>query len=283
LVASVSRGRTAQLDWMFVRAVIDGVDPYAPVGETASRYGVPFEGDWPPPRLPAQLLLQLPWALVPQSIVPELGRAIAAAALVAVSWFLRPSWWWCLLAWPALSAVYYGNASAIVTLLLAVWFARRSGVALGVATALRAWPWFIGLCLFAAGRRREAVNAGLVFLGLNGLGLLLPGVTFAGAVDGLVGARVVENVSVNLTRGVPLWLATTIGVGVVAFVAWRPRFVALAVPYGLLLSPLVWFHYLTALAVVRVEEPGRVAIATRLSPRPMPSSSSRRASGTMAP
>ena len=277
-------GTDAELDWMFVRSVVEGHDPYAPVGETAARYGIEFEGEWPPPRLPSTLLLQLPWALVPLAWVAPLGRSLTAVALVSVGFFVRPSWWWVVLAWPALSAVYYANASSVVTLLLAIWMARRSAMALGVATALRAWPWFIGFCLLVAGRRREAVGAGITFLGLNLAGLLLPGVTLGGAVAALGGARIVEDVSVNLTRGVPTWLAIAAGAGMLAFLRWRSEFTTLAIPYALLLSPLVWFHYLTVLAVVRVPDPGgEDATASKLSPRPNPSWSMRRAKGTSQP
>lgn len=245
-----ARGLDAQFDWIATRAIVDGHNPYATLGELASHYGMDWNAIWAHPRLPGAHLLQLPYTLIPFEHVGDFGKAVVCAALAATFVLIRPPWWvYAVLAYPIWSTVNYANTSAIVTLLIAVWYYRGSSTALGIATVLRGWPWFIIACLFITGRRREAVQAGGVFAGLNLVGLLLPEVTIPRMVDGFTLAREVEVVSVNLARGMDPWIVAAVAVGVILFLRAFPRFLVLSVPYALILSPVLWVSYFTVLAV----------------------------------
>lgn len=257
------RGIDAEFDWLSTRAIVDGHNPYATLGELAGFYGMDWNAIWAHPRLPGAHLLQLPYTLVPFEHVGSFGRAIVCAALVATVLVVRLPWWaYPILAWPAWSAVYYANTSAVVTLLLAVWYFRGSTTALGVATVLRGWPWFIIACLFVAGRRMEAVKAGAVFGGLNLVGLFLPGVSIPRIIEGFTSAREVEVVSVNVARGMTPLVVAVLAVGTILFLRAHPRFIVLSVPFALVISPVVWVQYFTVLAVP-IGDAGRRPVSGR--------------------
>ena len=203
----------------------------------AAEHGIVWPDLAPHPRLPAALLLQLPFLLVPLELAANFGQAVAAASLMWAFLEIRLPWWgWVVLAYPAANAVWYGQTSAVVTLMVVLWWTRGWSWSLGAATGLRIWPWFLGLA-------RWDWKAGVWFGGLNLAGLLLPGVSVAGTVDAFTTAADTY-VGGGVTSMLPWW------VPIVVAVLWLfVRDARLLVPVALLLSPVVWLHYLTVLAV----------------------------------
>lgn len=244
-------GGDALFDWLTVRAVLDGADPYAPLSELGASYGLGMV-DLPHPRLPGALLLQLPFALIPLDLVVFTVRLAVIGALVGAWRLARPAWWLTLAVVPAAwHGLAYANLSAVVTLLVAVAVVRGSGVAAGAAAVLRAWPWFLGVVFLVTGRWKAAAVSAVAFVGLNTAGLLLPGVTFDGAMSALVASG--EHVGNPSNVGVPLWVAVPAAVGFLIVVYRRRDWVSFGAVPALMLSPVVWLHYLTAVGVVSSE------------------------------
>jgi len=240
----------AFLDWLTAHAILDGFDPHAPVPDIAAEYGWGvIDLAWPHPRLPGALLLGMVYAFPIGWL--WLARAVCLGALVWTVRLVRPGWLAVPLVLFAAQAVWYGNASAVVTLLVAVAL-RGSPAALGAATVLRLWPWFIGLVWLVNGRWRDAVKAAGWFAGLNLAGLLLPGVTVEGTVAAFVEASRYAGTGVNWA--VPLWVGVPFAVGFLFFARRFERWSPLA---ALAVSPVVWGHYLTVLVVPIGKTPRR--------------------------
>ena len=253
LIAWISPGQAHDgiFDWLTAHEALNG-DPYRPLHEIALDHGLVPAYEWlsPHPRLPGALLLQVPLVLVPFEWLPFVLRTVVGLSLASVALFVRPSWLWLLFAVPAFHAFWYGQTSAVVTLLVAVAVSRMVGWPVGVAATMRMWPWFLGLAFLVVGRWRAALASAAVFFGLNLAGLALPGVTWEGTRGLFVEAstRYATNPS-NLMAFVPWW----VGVGVAGLILWRIRVRPVLFPFAvvaaLLASPVVWMHYLTVLAV----------------------------------
>lgn len=230
-------------DWLATHEAIDG-NPHRPINDIAPEYGLSPIGQGPHPRLPGAFILQLPLLLVPLSWAPFVMRVLSAAALIAVSRFIRPTWLWALIAVPAFHALWYGQGSSIVTLALAIAVGRNVGWPIGVATVLRAWPWTVALAFLVVGKWRQAASATFVFFGLNGLGLLFPGVTVQGTIEAFTAAA-----NYDSTLALPLGWGAAIAVGILTYIRARPEALSLSVVASLAASPVIWMNYLTALMV----------------------------------
>lgn len=180
--------------------------------------------------------------------VTFVARLMVCLSLLAAWWICRPPWWVApILLFPASLAVWWGSMSAVVTLLVAVAVARRSGVAVAGAAALRIWPWYLGFALLIAGERKPALVSAAAFFGLNGVGLLLPGVALDGAVRAFSHSAVYVEDLFNLSVLLPIGLVVA-GLFALASRRWPGLFRWSVLP-ALWLSPAVWLHYLTVLAV----------------------------------
>ncbi len=262
-------------DRLTALAVLDGADPYVAVDHLAHRYGSDLRG-WTHvhPRTPGALVLQTPLAMIPESGLRYMalaGSALAIVATVAVAlrvWPVRPliGLAICLgvgVTSVAVEAAAVGAQSSVLALFLAVgWWRLRdgddpwAGLAVGLAVTLKIFPWLLLIVLLA--RRKQAAGAAVVTLGaLNGVGLLIPGVTLTGAFDAVSSANLSASAGLNasaaryLGESLPvevlsLGLAAAGAAAAVAFTSskWdfdRQWFAVLAVSVAV--SPLIWRHY----------------------------------------
>jgi len=120
-------------DATYAQIIINGGNPY--------KYGVV-------PRPPSAWLLQMPLAWIDPILI---SRAAGVAAAVTVAWLCRRLLELRLIWLPVLSvlvaasfplrvAVVSGNMASVVAVLVCVAWARRSGVLVGAAAALRMYP-----------------------------------------------------------------------------------------------------------------------------------------------
>jgi uncharacterized membrane protein len=180
---------------------------------------------------------------------------------------------------PIVSAFEFGTVSLVVAcLVLFVWIGADSdrqwvsGLALGLAIALKAWPallivpllvhrrfravaWCVGLIVFI-----ESIASGLfgisprdVFGALASASDRWIRYSGNGSLTGVLVRSGLDPLSVTIS-------AVALGSGVVAAVSTKRRFLAypLAITVGLLVSPLSWEHYdvvLLAVAAVTLAYP----------------------------
>lgn len=242
-----------QLDWLTANAVTHGYSPQTPTPELAAMFGMESPLGGVNPRTPGAILLLLPYALVPMGLASYVSRLVVILAALWLWRTLRPGpLGTILILFPGLLAVYLGNLSMLVAAFVAIALVEGSAFGLAAATTLRLWPWSLGLALLSAGHWKQAAKAATWFVGLNLIGLSLPGVSLAGTI------RVFEGAYVRW-HGMPhpVWLAA-VGLAVVLVVVRRhPRWLTLSVAPSLFLSPVVWVHYFTVLAVPASEPPVR--------------------------
>lgn len=266
-------------DWVTTRAAVDGVDPYLPIDELASRYGIPVD-DLPStavhPRLPGALLLQLPLLLSPWRTVVSWMTIANLFALALVGWW---GWRWRGEALVALGLPFLvlsplflelvghaGYVGPMVVLLSGSWWlaSRRiewaAGLLVGALASLRAFPLLLLPAFWIAGRRRTAVWGSALFVLLNLAGM---GVFDLGAADvtsgltagaGLFGTDAHNASLAGLLNhvGVPYPVGALVGLAV--SLSWWAHAVAgrhgqlddvlsVTVPAMLLASPLSWPSY----------------------------------------
>lgn len=258
----------ALYDWLVVRAVVGPGDPYDPVDTLAELHDVDVEmvSPTPHPRTPGALLLQTPLLLVDADTARPAMGVVILVSMCVVAWAVTRLTGWsawaagllvvfAMVTTPMVSAFFYGSQGPLVAALIAVaWVLlrdgkqRTAGALLGVAVMLKAFPALLVVLLVWSFRRATvwAVATGGV---LTGVGLLLPDVTVLGAVAGF---RAVTGYyagsSFNLAVGFPSWVVAAAAVGLLMWARRQPLDTVMVVgSMGMVvLSPVVWYHYLPA-------------------------------------
>ena len=268
-----------------VVAAAEGESPYLPMNELAARYGnVPGCHPGPAPRTPAAFVLNAPLLLVPTGLLLWVMVPVVAAFIVAVMWAavrvasVDPRWGLLPLGLLLMSPLYSGAmvhyasltmaVLALVPVSWAVWRAspRAAGLMLGAAAAVKLWPGIIVLALLARSDTRRvgwwAAGGGVA---LTVAGFAFPGVSAAGTVDALLGAKayfggwsnwsaVANFGAVGLVAGLAVFVWSLLGGG-------GRRFGGATVA-GLMLSPITWPYYWLA-AVPAVFLLGRRVVVRR--------------------
>ncbi len=261
-------------DRLTALAALDGADPYVPVVDLAETYGSDLWWPWVHPRTPGALVLQTPLTLFSEGALRILAAIGTAAAISAATFIalrigdlrVRSKLIVAVAAGAtsiAVEAVTVGAQASLIALLLAVaWWRLRAGddppagICVGAAVTLKIFPWLLLVLLFPR-HKRALVAAVATGLGLNGVGLIFPGVSLPGAIEALSSANVSASLDLNasLTRilvGVvsfevlSLSLAVLGLIGALAIVSrgWefdRQWFATLAL--CLAVSPLLWSQY----------------------------------------
>lgn len=247
-------------------------DPYRPITEIMAEHGHPEMAGGLSPRTPAALLMQLPLIGVPVAILmPVVTVAICVLVIAMLAMAGRISGaGWTSVVWvgpllfvshAVVTNISYGSLSVATTvaLILMAWAFQDknwAGIPLGLAAAMRLWPGLIIIGFWISGRRKAAYVALGVFLGVNAIGLLLPGVTLEGSLDALTqGGRDWINHNQNaslanvLTRfDVPLVVTTVLAstVGVILAIRNPSQAVPICIVSALIASPLSWPAYMLA-------------------------------------
>jgi len=255
-------------DWLTVAAVVGDGHPTDSLNDLARIY---FDASGPPeahPRTPGGLLLQMPMALGDWRLASNAVAVSVIVSTVFVAWAItqlcRLRWWWL----PVVAGLMFfsspiaaafgvgGQGPLVAALIAATWLLVRrrdtlsAGVPLGVAATLKMFPGLLIPVLWLQGRKRAAVGAAATVAGLNLAGLMLPDVTLVDQLRTLLLENHAPNPA-NLSPGLPVAVAA---VGVIAVLAVSRRlsldgaFTAGSVAM-LVFSPVVWHHYLLALAV----------------------------------
>jgi len=222
---------------------------------------------YPPPAAVAFV----PFAALPFSVSAAAFALVATAALGAALWVLEVRDWRCYAAcfvsFPAMTSISTGTLSGVVALAAAlVWRYRdRLGVAsaaLGAAIALKIvlWPLLVWLVL------TKRIRTAAVSVGMTGL--------FVGIALAIVGSWTTSNLeesahaalqtgrssysvyallrAVGLSRGAASVLPMVVG-GVLLLASTRARderhSFAIAIGAALVVTPVVWIHYLVLLFV----------------------------------
>lgn len=278
-------------DWLVTReAFTSGGNAYETIDELAREYGVRIgvavEGREGPaaahPRLPGALLLQAPIAVIRFDLLVPVMLSVSGLFVLALTGMVTKDWGVrdrllamgaVFLTYPVLEGLLFGSQSAMVALMaVGGWRLLRErdsalgGALIGIATTLKLFPAALVVPLLVNRRFRGVGTALGVFVGLNLLGLGLPGVDAGKALEALFGAA--DRWSTLPSNG-SLWgwlnrgagpLAVTVGLGVVAaLLAASRRSGVDRLPYpvwtaaSLLFLPLAWSHYDLALLPCAVD------------------------------
>lgn len=267
-------------EWLSVRAAVDGLPLSSTVEELARHYDVDHLARYPfyfeptsDPSTPAQLLMNLPLLAVP---FEGLSAAAAVWTLVTGIGFayaisrLGVRWYWAalglavlLLSYPGLEQLRHGQFSFLVAGLLALtWALARqgdspiAGVPLGIAVGVKLYIWLVVPALWLAGRRRAAVSAAITGTVLNLAGWAAFDLESSDLLA-LAGRTASDrgNMTINgsLVGMFDLPTVALLGLSLLALFWLRKRTLdqtlVFAVPLSLLLSPIVWAHYLPVLLV----------------------------------
>lgn len=254
--------------WQGGRDILNGRNPYPP--PTLERLLVPGNAMITPPLL---ALINLPLALLPLIPAVVIWDVVQALALVAALRLCDVRDWrgyvLALASFPFAATLTLGQPEGLFALALAlVWRYRdrwQAGVALGVLIAAKLFPFPLVIWFLATRRYRNAVvsvavGAGTLvvswaiigFKGMSGYPRLLSADTdaFAGRSHAILSVLVREGLTLHAARIV----AGLLGLAVTAVLLRRARrsdtgtFAALVLA-GLLLSPIMWMHYLVLLLV----------------------------------
>jgi hypothetical protein len=254
--------------WQGARDILHGRNPYP--HRTAAELVDPGNAMITPPLL---ALINLPLALLPLIPAVVLWDIVQAVALVAALWFCNVRDWrgyvLALASFPFAATLTLGQPEGLFALALAlVWRYRdrwEAGVALGVLIAAKLFPWPLVVWFLLTRRYRNAVMSVAVgactltaswavigFKGIAGYPRLLSddADAFAARNHAILSALVRGGLTLQAAR----LLAVLFALAVVAVLLWRARgsdtgtFAALVVA-GLLLSPILWMHYLVLLLV----------------------------------
>lgn len=251
-------------------AVLDGRSPYAPPGD----FSIVSETAYVYPPLLAELVA--PLTAVSTGWAELLATVVCVALLLATLWLagLRDPACYCAVAlWsPTFNGAESANGSVLVAFLVALaWRLKdRAGIwrpaAEGVAMAVKPFVWPLAFWEAARGRRWAAVasvamGVGVAFaswvpIRFAGLG------RFVGINREVAEAETARSYSVGgvldafgLGRGVALPVSILLAAGLLA-ACWRVArrgddvgSLALALAAALVLTPIVWQHYLLILVV----------------------------------
>jgi alpha-1,2-mannosyltransferase len=254
--------------WQGARDILHGRNPYPP--PTRERLLVPGNAMITPPLL---ALVNLPLALLPLIPAVVLWDIVQALALVAALRLCnvrdRRGYVLALASFPFAATLTLGQPEGLFALALAVvWRYRdrwQGGVTLGVLIAAKLFPFPLVLWFLLTRRYRNAATSVLVgagtlvaswaaigFKGMSGYPRLLSADAdaFAARSHAILSVLVREGLTVHVARPLAGVLALAVG----ALLLARARgsdtgmFAALVVA-GLLLSPIMWMHYLVLLLV----------------------------------
>ena len=224
----------------------------------------------------------VPFAAIPFGIGGAIFGVLTVVALGFALWILEIRDWRCyavvLVSMPGWTSVTTGTLSGVCTLLAAMVYRYRDSrwpcaAALAAALATKVFLWPLGLWLAATRRTRTAVLAAASTLGALLLSWLVIGTSnFAGYHDSMRDAKQLAEASYSpfaLLRALelsPVLAILLVGaagltlVGTAWFVKNEAQTFCLAVCAALVMSPVIWIHYLVLLYVP-------IAIARpRLSP-----------------
>jgi len=259
--------------WLAGRDVLHGRSPYP-----ASLPHVAVQDTFRPFVYPAPAAYAFaPFALLPYGVANALFAVAGAAAIIAALWLLDIRDWRCYgaaFAWPAVwSSLINGAISALLVLACAALWRYRSrpvvaGALVAALVVFKLYLWPLGLFLLATRRFRAAVASvaiGVVatigswaLLGFAGMGQyprLLDTLT------GLVADQSYSPYALFRAAGASTGAARLLMLGLgalllVAIVVWgrrpngeRAAFMV-AVAASLVLTPIVWPHYLGLMLVV---------------------------------
>jgi len=257
--------------WVAARTYASGDSPYPQEGSLAVwAPSVQQSFVYPAPTIAALA----PFGFLPYSVAVLVFVPLLACAIGVSLWLLGVRDWRCYgatFASPAvLTGISVGTLSPLLMLGVAVawrWRERRGvvGLAVGAVVLAKLFMWPLLIWLWFSGRRRAAVIAA---------GAAAVATVGAWSWIGLTGVTSYPSVlrRLSLTEGphtyAPLWLtgsspsfwiASVFGGAIVAVVARRRRDAlpfALAILVALLVTPILWLHYLVLVAaVVAVLEP----------------------------
>lgn len=138
-----------------------------------------------------------------------------------------------------------------------------AGVMLGIAALVRLWPLLLLVPIAVHRRRTVVVSAGVTFLGLNVLGLALPGISVASVMDSAAMSSdrwIAASHNGSIAGLLPFTgtLAAASGFAL-AMVIWALGFrrirtlhgrLSWSLPAAILASPLAWLPYLLCLAPI---------------------------------
>jgi hypothetical protein len=273
-----------QTFWQSGRDVLHGHSPYpdalpAVAQRTAFR---PFV--YPP----VAAVLMAPFALLPQAIANVVWVVVGVGSIAGAMWLLDVRDWRCYGAVfgssPVWSSLVQGAISSVLVLACAALWRFRSrrwvaGALLGGLVALKLYLWPLGVWLLAT-RRVQASLLGVV-VAVTGVAASWAAIGFAGLGDypqligrlsALVGDESYSPYALLRALGAPAGssrlLILVFGGALLAAVVVhgrrpsgeRPAY-ALAVGASLVLSPIVWPHYLTLLIVPLALARRRIAVA----------------------
>jgi Glycosyltransferase family 87 len=222
-----------------------------------------------PPLIP---LLVAPLTALPLEVVEVIAALLMLACIPAILWVLEVRDWRCYAAtllWaPVFSAVQTGNVSLPLTLGVALAYrwrddAVRAGIATGVTIAAKLYLWPVALWLAARGRMRAlawtvgaAAAVSLAGWAIVGLGEAEQfGDDFQSDVESLVDrAYTITSILRDVGASPAIAYGVCWAVGAALLVAGArtrddARSLTLFLAAALVLSPIVWVHYLVALLV----------------------------------
>jgi hypothetical protein len=257
--------------WKPAQAVLDGANPYPPpeieaiVGQRTFVY---------PPVL---LWLDVPLSVFGHDVAQILFTMLSVAAVFASLWILdvtdRRVFACVLLSFPTLQALVFGNPTILLLPILALAWTQRdrpvtAGVAVGLIVALKPLLFPLGLWLLFQ-RRFKALAVAIAFA-VTALAATWAAISFDGLADYPEVVRLIGETSAGprgysvstllhelgtsraLGRAVQTVIAVTM-LAAVPFVARARdgdiRSLALTLAAALVLSPVVWLHYLALLFV----------------------------------
>lgn len=280
-VAPVRAGHANAVDfhtfWHATRVFLHRGNPYPDVAEV-SRWTRQTQQSFV---YPAPTLVALaPFGLLPYSVAVAIYVPLLAAAVAAALWLFGVRDWRCYgatFASPAvLTSISVGTISPLLLLGLAVLWRWRSRTAVSAVTAAflllaKLFLWPIVVWLWFAGRRRAAGTA------MAGALLATAGAWawngFAG-ITGYIG--LLDRLS--LTEGPqsysPVWwighssalsyvlaVAGAAGVALAAQRRSEPSSFSIAVAVALIVTPILWLHYLALLPAVIAVRTRRLSLA----------------------
>ena len=217
--------------------------------------------------------LLTPFAAIPYTVAAPLFSFVLAGAIVGSLWLFEVRDWRCYAAvflWlPTLMGINLGALSALLLLGVAVCWrfrdrARIAGACLALVVLAKLFLWPLVIWFWFTGRRQAAIYATVMGATLTGLGWAWIGFDGLGSYPQLV--QKIGNLGAPHGYA-PAWflggqpgilVATFVGVPALILAARRlgnAESFALATLLALLLTPILWLHYLVLLAIVAVIRP----------------------------
>lgn len=274
-------------DWLVVQAAQRALSPWSDLTLLAENFGVDFaeiggselgEIERIHPRTPAALLIMSPLGLTsPQGAYTSLTVLTSASLMVSVLWLIpaivATRRRYVVLAGTVtiaggayLATLEFGSHSGVLLLLVCCcWVGARrgapvpAGVALGIAGALRIFPFLLLIPLWRAGERKAVYWALSTFVVTNLLSILVFDLNLMASLRGLTdaggtwiaysgnGSLAMPLVRAGIPEAVVSSGVVVIGTGAAWLVSRPSRNLDLAfgsvLLIALLASPLSWEHY----------------------------------------